>query len=208
MTASPPRELFGPERLLAFSDGVFGVAITLLVIDLRLPAIVAGEGDAALLDALLDLGPKLLLFAFTFIVVGMSWLGHLRKFSYIGRIDGGLLWLNLAYLLALCLVPFVTSVLSEHRSRVGFILYAVVMALVSLLSAGLSAYGLRTLFLARPALQPGVRQDMILSPVATGALFLVSAGLALGGWIRVAHWALLVIVPVSMYFGSRSRKAT
>ncbi len=63
MTTSMHRELFGPERLLAFSDGVFAVAITLLVIDLRLPSV---EGrDEVTLDVLLTMGPKLLIFAFT-----------------------------------------------------------------------------------------------------------------------------------------------
>jgi uncharacterized membrane protein len=75
MNTSRPTELFEPDRLLSFSDGVFGVAITLLVIDLHLPAI-PDTGDWALLQALREMGPKLLVFAFTFVVLGMSWLGH------------------------------------------------------------------------------------------------------------------------------------
>jgi uncharacterized membrane protein len=105
--ASP--ELFRPERPLALSDGVFGVAITLLVIDLHLPPLPAGEDDTALLQALLAMGPKLLLFAFTFLVVGMSWLGHHRKFSYIHQVDDRLLWINLLYLMALCLMHYLAA---------------------------------------------------------------------------------------------------
>jgi uncharacterized membrane protein len=67
----------------------------------------------------------------------MSWLGHHRKFSYIHPVDGRLQWLNLLYLLALCLVPFASGSLSEHGNRVTFILYTVVMMVGSLLSAGL-----------------------------------------------------------------------
>ena len=75
-------------------------------------------GDkSALLQALLGMEQNLFVFAFTFIIVGMSWLGHHRKFSYIDKVDGRLLWLNLLYLLALCLVPFVSSVLAEHRGQ-------------------------------------------------------------------------------------------
>lgn len=201
-----PRELFRPDRLLALSDGVFGVAITLLVIDLQLPPLPAGGGDAALLQALLAMGPKLLLFAFTFLVVGMSWLGHHRKFNYIHQVDGRLLWLNLLYLMALCLVPFASSVLGEHGSRFAFVLYAAVMTLVEMLSAGLSAYGLREPFLAGRDLRSGPRQDMILSPLLTGAIFAIAAGMALGNLTRVAHWTLLTIVPVTAFFGSRTRK--
>jgi len=63
-------EFFAPERLLAFSDGVFAVVITLLVLDLRLPE--TGHGDAAMLEALRSMAPKLFIFAFTFIIVGMD----------------------------------------------------------------------------------------------------------------------------------------
>ena len=76
MIAPRARELFSPERLLAFSDGVFAVAITLLVIDMRLQPGAADRSDPALLQALLGMEPKLLVFVFTFLVVGMHWLGH------------------------------------------------------------------------------------------------------------------------------------
>jgi uncharacterized membrane protein len=205
MATSTYRELFGPERLLAFSDGVFAVAITLLVIDLRLPPL---EGrDEVTLEVLLAMGPKVLIFVFTFIVIGMSWLGHHRKFSYIRWVDGRLLWLNLFYLLALCLVPFASGSLSERGNRITFILYTVVMMLGSLLSSALSVCGLREPFLAKRTLPPGARQDMILSPFSTAVVFLISTGAALGDWMNVAHWVLLMIVPVSAFFGSRSRKA-
>jgi uncharacterized membrane protein len=205
-TAPAPPELFRPDRLLALSDGVFGVAITLLVIDLHLPPLPAGGDDTVLLQALLAMGPKLLLFAFTFLVVGMSWLGHHRKFSYIHQVDGRLLWINLLYLMALCLVPFASSVLGEHGSRFAFVLYAAVMTLVEMLSAGMSAYGLREPFLAGPDLRPGLRQDMVLSPLLTGAIFAIAAGMAFGNLARIAHWTLLTVVPVMAFFGSRTRK--
>jgi uncharacterized membrane protein len=188
MTRPEPREFFKPERLLAFSDGVFAVAITLLVLDLRLPPGPAEGDDAALLAALLAMGPKLLIFAFTFAVIGMGWLGHHRKFSHIRQVDGRLLWLNLLYLLALCLVPFATSVLSEHPGRLSSIVYAGVMALFLLLSAALSAYGLRAPYLATPDPRPSVRQDMILSPLLSSALFVASAGVAFGDRLALAHW--------------------
>ena len=65
MPRSDRREFFAPNRLLAFSDGVFAVAITLLVLDLRLPE--SEHGDAAMLGALRLMAPKLFIFAFTFV---------------------------------------------------------------------------------------------------------------------------------------------
>ena len=172
---SDRHEFFAPERLLAFSDGVFAVVITLLVLDLRLPE--TGHDDAAMLEALQSMAPKLFIFAFTFIIVGMGWLGHHRKFSYVRRIDGGLLWLNLLYLLTVCLVPFASSVLSEHSGRIGFTVYAVVMALMLLVAAVLSAYSMRQQFLVETGLPPGVREDLILPPLLNAVIFLIAGGL-------------------------------
>jgi uncharacterized membrane protein len=204
MNRSAPKELFDSGRLLAFSDGVFGVAITLLVIDIHLPANAMDGGDAALLQALAPMGPKLVVFAFTFIVLGMSWLGHHRKFSYIDKVDGRLLWINLFYLMAICLVPFVSNMLAEDgNSRFAFALYAGVMALTDMVSTGLSAYGLRKPFL-RPQLQlrPVLRRDMVLSPLLVGIIFVVGAAISLGGWVRLAHWTLFMILPVMALLGS------
>jgi uncharacterized membrane protein len=207
MTAPGSREIFKPERLLAFTDGVFGVAITLLVIDLRLPPNSTSGGDAGLLQALLAMEPKVYVFAFTFIIVGLSWLAHHRRFSYIDKVDSALLWLNLFFLMALCLVPFASSVLSEYSSRFAFVLYSAVMALVCLLSACMSVYGLRTPFLATSDLTPSLWQDMALAPLLTGIIFVIAAGMALGGLVRMANWSLGAILPVMAFFGHRSRRA-
>ena len=197
-----PSEMFRPERLLAFSDGVFGVAITLLVIDLRLP-----PDEADLPRALLALGPKLALFVFTFLVVGATWLAHHRKFSYVDKVDGRLLWLNLVYLMALCLVPFSSSVLGEHGGGVAFALYAGVMTLIELLSASLSAYILRAPFLAGPRPHRHLRHDMTLSPLLSAGVFALAGAIALAGQVTLAHWTLLAIIPVMSIFGARARSA-
>jgi uncharacterized membrane protein len=202
---SERREFFGPERLLAFSDGVFAVVITLLVLDLRLPG--TGRDEAAVLEALRSMAPKLFIFAFTFIIVGMGWLGHHRKFSYVRRVDGGLLWLNLIYLLTVCLVPFASGVLSEHSGRVGFAVYAAVMALMLLLSAMLSAYSMRRPFLVETGLPPYVRPDLIVPPLLNAVIFLVAGGLALSGRMNAGPLSLLLIVPVSTFFGARAKRA-
>jgi uncharacterized membrane protein len=208
MSSSARREFFGTERLLAVSDGVFAVAITLLVLDVRSPSAGTDGADSALLAELIELWPKLAIFCFSFIIVGINWLGHHRKFNYIKRVDGSLLWLNLIYLMTLCLVPFATSVLSGSGSRLGFIVYVLMMALVTLISAALSLYGLRAPFVDAPDLRPGMRTDMILSPLSCAVIFVVSAGLAYGNQVDIAHWTLLAIFPVLAFLGSRSHRST
>jgi uncharacterized membrane protein len=199
------RELFGTERLLAFSDGVFAVAITLLVLDIRLPP-GGASGDAALWGELLSTWPKLAVFCFSFIIIGLGWLGHHRKFNYIRKADGTMLWLNLIYLMGICVVPFATSVLTERSGRVGFMLYVGVLAMNMLTSAALAIYALRPPFVDAEKLRPAVRNDIIFSPLLIAAIFLLAAGFAYGNLLPIARFMLLLIFPALWFFGSRSRR--
>jgi hypothetical protein len=86
-------------------------------------------------------------------------------------------------------------------------LYTGVMAFTEMISASLSAYGLREPFLgARLKPQLGFRRDMILSPLLAGLIFLVAAGMTLAGLVRAAHWSLILIIPAMAFFGSRTHK--
>ena len=201
-------EVYRPERVLAFSDAVFGVAITLLVIDLRLPEMPRDADDAAMMKALLAMGQPVFVFVFTFAVVGLSWVGHHRKFSLVERVDERLIWLNLVYLLALCLVPFASSTLGAHgESRIAFALYAGVMAFTDVLSAAVSVYAIRVPFAAAQTVaRRGLRTAMIGAPLLGGLLFALSATVALAGWVRLAHWTLLVIIPAMSTLGRWARR--
>jgi uncharacterized membrane protein len=104
-----PRPVMSTNRLEALSDGVFAIVITLLVLDLRLPA---GHGN---LEArLVSLGPRLLAYVFTFVVVGIYWAGHHALFYMIQRVDKTLLWLNIFLLMAICFIPFPAAILGAH----------------------------------------------------------------------------------------------
>lgn len=99
-------------RLEAFSDGVFAVAITLLVLDLKVPP--AGEGTKRLGPALLDQWPAYLAYAGSFLSILIMWVNHHQMFRHIGRVDHGLLICNGLLLMAVTVAPFSTSVLSAH----------------------------------------------------------------------------------------------
>jgi uncharacterized membrane protein len=94
------------QRLEAFSDGVFAVAITLLAFDIHLPSLAADVTNEALYHALLALAPKLYSYVVSFVLVGMFWVAHHNIFAIIGRTDRLLQWLNLFVLLWVCLLPF------------------------------------------------------------------------------------------------------
>jgi len=98
-----------PERSIALSDGVFAVAITLLVLNLHGPA--PGESFAALFR---EESVPLLLFVTSFSIVGIKWLNHHSMFSHIHRVDNPLLLLNLLLLLGVTAVPFTTVLLAGY----------------------------------------------------------------------------------------------
>ena len=104
----PHFDLYSPDRVQAFSDGVFAVAITLLVIDLRPPDLARTVSDGVLWEAIVSMREKFLIYVISFCVIGAMWTSHIRKFMYIARVDAALLWLNISVLMAICLVPFVT----------------------------------------------------------------------------------------------------
>ena len=97
------------ERLVFFSDGVMAIAITLLVVELSIPAATEDVGDA-----LLDRWPQMLSFVLSFLVIGIFWMAHHRIFRYVANLDQRLIWLNLLFLMCVAFLPFPTAVLGDH----------------------------------------------------------------------------------------------
>ncbi len=124
----------GLERLVFFSDAVFAIAITLLALEIRLPA---GEyaTSAALLAALLGLWPKYLSYGVSFLVIGSYWMAHHRVYRSIARYDRRLLFLNLLLLLCVGFVPFPTAVLGDHADAIATIFYAGTLAMTGMMIA-------------------------------------------------------------------------
>ncbi len=114
-------------RIVAFSDGVFAIAITLLVLGLAVP-----ENQSSITRELLDNHDDLVAYAISFAVLGKYWLAHHRFFSALERFDGRLMGLNLVYLAFIALVPFTSEVLGDFSDQTAaIVLYAINMILVS-----------------------------------------------------------------------------
>ena len=111
------------ERVVFFSDAVFAIVITLLVLELKVPHLTE-HSESSLRQALVDLVPRVIGFVISFLIIGLMWIEHHRIFRYIEDYDGGLLWRNLFLLLCVSFVPFPTALFSENFwSRTAFILY-------------------------------------------------------------------------------------
>lgn len=97
-------------RVEAFSDGVFAIAITLLILEIRVPPPSAGPLGLQLVKQ----WPSYLSFVISFALIGIMWINHHRLFTHIKRSNNGLLLLNMLLLLGVTFVPFPTSVLAAH----------------------------------------------------------------------------------------------
>ena len=123
----------GIGRILALSDGVFAIAITLLIIAIAIPATTS---DAGLSGALLRLWPRYLAYVLSFLVIARFWVTHHLAFQLIARYDATLVWLNLLLLLLVAFLPFPTAVLGEHiGSPAAAVLYAISVGLAGVASA-------------------------------------------------------------------------
>src|ERR1700719_738466 len=97
-------------RIEAFSDGVFAIAITLLILEIKVPH----RNQGPLAAGLIDQWPSYVAYLLSFFFVGIIWLNHHRMFTLIKKSDDGLMLLNLLLLLGVSVVPFPTAVLAER----------------------------------------------------------------------------------------------
>lgn len=133
------RELHGPghalERLIFFSDAVFAIAITLLIIEIRVPELHRPATDTQYLQALANLSPNFIGFFISFFVIGAFWSGHHRAFDCARHWSPRLVAPNLMLLSAVAAMPFFTAFASEYYGqRVPVAFYCGWMVLVALLN--------------------------------------------------------------------------
>src|SRR5206468_11142131 len=121
------------ERLAALSDGVFAIAMTLLVLDLRVPAAAALHGNGDLFrHVFVALAPRFVPYLLSFMSLGIFWIGQQTQLNHFARTDRALTWIQLGFLLAVTLIPFSTALLAEY---IGFRL-AVVTYWINLVLLG------------------------------------------------------------------------
>ena len=124
------------ERLVFFSDAVFAIAITLLVIEIEVPS-VAGMERAQAWATFAHLWPSLFGFVLSFLVIGRFWIGHHNAFTQIDHYDGRLAWPNLFLLLMIAFMPFATAFMAKN---LGWLVPTLIYNLTLLLTALASRY--------------------------------------------------------------------
>lgn len=106
-------------RLETFCDGVFAIAITLLVLEIRVPVLAREAGGPALTGALLSAWPSYLGYVLSFVMIGIMWANHHSIFRYVRRTDRYFLLLNVAFLMCVAFLPYPTAVLARYLPQPG-----------------------------------------------------------------------------------------
>jgi len=189
------------ERLAALSDGVFAVAMTLLVLDLRAPALQRIHSEHELSHALLSLSPQLLMYVMTFLTLGIFWVGQQTQLNHLARSDRSLAWIHILFLFAVSIAPFSTTLLAEFTAyRTALLTYwANLLALGGTLYSSWS-YATHS-GLVKPELSPEVSAGIKRRIVIAQSLYAFGALLC----IVNTYWSIGFIVLVQLNYAVAPR---
>jgi uncharacterized membrane protein len=189
------------ERLAALSDGIFAVAMTLLVLDLRTPAAEAIHSGWDLQRALVAISPQILMYMMSFVTLGIFWVGQQTQLNFLERSHRSLAWIHIVFLFAVTLTPFSTRLLAEFIAyKTALIIYWLNILLLggSLYFSWNCATGLGLLRADMPADVPGaIRRRIVVgqSLYAFGALLCIVS----------TYWSIAFIVAVQLYYAISPR---
>ena len=185
------KEEFG--RVLAFSDGLFAIAMTLLVVGITVPVLQQGDSIDELADALNDLTGSFVSFFISFAVIGRYWVAHHEFFSRLKAVDSKLIGINLVYLVFIAFLPFPTALLGNYfENPLAVTIYAVAVAAISGMEVVEYRHAHRYHLMAKRLPDDVYRWGAFLS-LSPVFLFLASIPLAfVHTWIAVASWYLFV----------------
>jgi uncharacterized membrane protein len=191
------------DRIVFFSDAVFAIAITILVLDIRIPPdLVPRE----LPGRILDLWPKFLSYVISFVVLAIYWQAHHRVFKPIRTYDKTLLWLNFIFLMTVAFLPFPTSLLGEYgEEQVSVVIYAANAALASLLLVSISWWATAGHRLAVSNLGDEAVRLRRVQSLAVPVVFVLSIGLSFfSPRAAMYSWLLLSVTdPIIRWVWSR-----
>jgi uncharacterized membrane protein len=182
-------------RIEAFSDGVFAIVVTLLVLELKLPALKDHASVSELANALVDLAPKFLSWLISFIIVCKFWLNHHHALNLAHHADYALAWLNSLFLMGQAFIPFPTAIMGEYPANpLAVSFFGVVFAVNTLLFIALHRYIVRNLI--KPELAAAQDPHAFVKSLVGPASYLVGAAAA---WVSV-HAAFVVYLLTPLFY--------
>jgi uncharacterized membrane protein len=198
---------FQLERMILFSDAVFAIAITLLAIELKVPAIIRDVSDHKLTESLVEMIPKFIGFLISFLIIGQYWTTHHRLFGYVVNYNLRLMWLNLFFLLAVVLMPFTSAFYSEYISyflKTPAILYVGNICFLGFMNYLMWRYVSNDRHGLSEGLAKPVANYFSMRAIAVPIIFLLMALVYLI-FPKIAIW-MPAIIPLAIWIISRSYK--
>jgi uncharacterized membrane protein len=191
------RRALSTSRTEAFSDGVFAIAATLLVLELKVPHV----GPGGLSDALLERWPSYATYVVSFLTIGIIWVNHHAVMDRIKNVNRPLLFLNLVFLMAVAAIPFPTALLADylqagHDERLASAIYGATMALMGITFGLIWAYAVLSDDLLHDKIDPDRARRSLLIFAAGNPLYVLAIGVSMVS----AELALIIYALLALFY--------
>jgi uncharacterized membrane protein len=188
------------DRLLALSDGVFAIVMTLLVLEIKLPDMISHKSDPHLLERLIQIAPKLEIYVITFLIIGVFWIIHHYDFHFVQHVDRNFIWYNILLLLFISLIPFSSDLLGEYPfNRVAAIIFGINMLAIWLIISGSWRYATRNNRLVNKDLDKGLVDQISKRNHIITILFLIATAISVVSVNIVITSYILIPLIVKLY---------
>ncbi len=193
-----------PHRLESFSDGVFAIAATLLILEVRAP-------ESPLLANLLRIWPSYAAYAISFLTIGIMWINHHTILDLVARVDRMYLLISIFFLMLVAFVPFPTRLVAEHLrddgARAAALVYGITLTTTALLFNALWHYAARGRRLLREdadaRLIQGITRSYFAGPVTYLTATLVALASPTASVVLYAAIALFYVLESALFAGGR-----
>ena len=184
------------DRIVNLSDGVFAIAITLLVLDIRVPDIPENLVAGKLPGELLSLWPRYLGYFLSFVSISVFWIIHHSIFRSMRTYDRNLLYLNFLFLMVVAFIPFPTALLGEYGNhQLPVAVYAATLAVGRLFLTAIYWYSMRNDRLLAEPQNPATVRFLLVRGVTIPAVFLLSIGVSFFS-VSAAIWTWFIMIAI------------
>ena len=197
---------FTKNRVEAFTDGIFAIIVTLLILEIKVPHLGQQESVAELLASIVALSPKFISWVISFLTICIIWMNHHRVFDMFKGINVGLFWLNTHLLLWVCFLPFPTALLGDYpRNPLAVAFYGIAMAATGFSFALTRFYGLKNRGLLKETVCLVTYKKALVFGFLLGTVaYLVAAAFA---WVNtLISFALYFIIAVYFLFSFATKQ--
>ena len=184
------------ERIINFSDGVFSIALTLMVISLAVPVIATGDVSTELPRSLIGEWPTFFIYIISFFIIGNWWIIHHQLFQHIRMADRALLWLNLVFLFFITIIPFQTTLMIKYPGTfVAVVFFAATQAIAGIVLVILWYYATRERRLSDPDIPEVTIRYFSIRGILESVTFLISIGIAVfNSYLALLSWLFIGIL--------------